>query len=153
MRDLSWDIDIETFLWYLALCLCDTNLPVHSSQKFTLTYQIINIFQNSFLLNNDYYQQQGEQQEDRGGSGQCGVRDQRGCWGRIRKGKDMVDRRRLAIKLVLRIQIRIRNIFARRLKIELWRFCRPLVADSHQFDEEQDPDPYLSFKVVSGSAL
>ncbi len=25
-------------------------------------------------------------------------------------------------------------------KTEHWRFCRPVVADSHHFDEEQDPD-------------
>jgi hypothetical protein len=30
---------------------------------------------------------------------------------------------------------------ALRLKMELWRVCRPVVADSHDFDEEQDPDP------------
>jgi hypothetical protein len=29
---------------------------------------------------------------------------------------------------------------AHRLKTELWTVCRPVVADSHQFDEEQDLD-------------
>jgi hypothetical protein len=24
--------------------------------------------------------------------------------------------------------------------MEPWRLCRPVVADSHHFDEEQDPD-------------
>jgi hypothetical protein len=28
-----------------------------------------------------------------------------------------------------------------RIKMEPWRFCRPIVADSHRFDEVQDPDP------------
>jgi hypothetical protein len=28
-----------------------------------------------------------------------------------------------------------------RLKMEMWRVCRPMVADSHHFDEEQDADP------------
>ncbi len=28
-----------------------------------------------------------------------------------------------------------------KLKIEPWRVCRPLVADSYHFDEELDPDP------------
>jgi hypothetical protein len=27
-----------------------------------------------------------------------------------------------------------------RIRIEPWRFCRPVLADSHHFDEEQDPD-------------
>jgi hypothetical protein len=26
-------------------------------------------------------------------------------------------------------------------KINLWRVCIPVIADSHHFDEEQDPDP------------
>jgi len=29
---------------------------------------------------------------------------------------------------------------ALRLKMELWRVCRPVVADPHHLDEEQDPD-------------
>jgi hypothetical protein len=29
---------------------------------------------------------------------------------------------------------------ARRLKMEPWRVCRPVAADSYYFDEEQDPD-------------
>jgi hypothetical protein len=36
-------------------------------------------------------------------------------------------------------------------KIEPWRVYRPVVADSHPFDEEQDPytdpDPHLSEKL------
>jgi hypothetical protein len=28
-----------------------------------------------------------------------------------------------------------------RLTNEPWRACRPVVADLHHFDEEQDPDP------------
>jgi len=28
------------------------------------------------------------------------------------------------------------------LKMEPWRICRPVVVDSHHFDEEQFPDPY-----------
>ncbi len=27
------------------------------------------------------------------------------------------------------------------LKMEPWSVCRQVVADSHHFDEEQDPDP------------
>jgi hypothetical protein len=27
-----------------------------------------------------------------------------------------------------------------RLKMKPWRVCRPMVADSHHFDEEQVPD-------------
>jgi hypothetical protein len=27
------------------------------------------------------------------------------------------------------------------LKMEYWRVCRPVVADTHHFDEEKDPDP------------
>ncbi len=27
------------------------------------------------------------------------------------------------------------------LKLEPWRVYRPVVTDSHHFDEEQDPDP------------
>jgi hypothetical protein len=34
-----------------------------------------------------------------------------------------------------------------RLKIEPWRVFRPVVADSHYFDEEQDPDPATSLKI------
>jgi hypothetical protein len=26
-------------------------------------------------------------------------------------------------------------------KMEPWRFCRPVVVDSHHFDKELDPDP------------
>jgi hypothetical protein len=29
-----------------------------------------------------------------------------------------------------------------------WRVYRPVVADSHHFDEEQDPDPHLSEKLA-----
>ncbi len=39
----------------------------------------------------------------------------------------------------------------KRLKMESWRVCRPVVADSHRFDEEQDPDPHES--VGSGPHL
>ncbi len=28
------------------------------------------------------------------------------------------------------------------LKIKPWRILKPVVADSHHFDEEQDPDPH-----------
>jgi hypothetical protein len=31
---------------------------------------------------------------------------------------------------------------ARRLKIKPWRVCRPVAADSHHLDEEQDPNPH-----------
>jgi hypothetical protein len=34
------------------------------------------------------------------------------------------------------------TVEAWRLKMEPWRVCRPVVADSHHFDEEQDPDPH-----------
>jgi hypothetical protein len=36
-----------------------------------------------------------------------------------------------------------------RIKMEPWRVCRTVVADSHHFDEEQDPDPdpHLSEKL------
>jgi hypothetical protein len=34
-----------------------------------------------------------------------------------------------------------------RLKMEPWIFCRPVIADSHHFDEELDPDLHLSEKV------
>jgi hypothetical protein len=30
---------------------------------------------------------------------------------------------------------------AMRLKMETWRVCRQVIADSHHLDEEQDPDP------------
>jgi hypothetical protein len=33
-----------------------------------------------------------------------------------------------------------------RLRMEPWRVCKLVVADSHLFDEEQDPDPHLSDK-------
>jgi hypothetical protein len=33
-----------------------------------------------------------------------------------------------------------------RLKMEQRRVCRPVVADLHHFDEEQDPDPHQSEK-------
>jgi hypothetical protein len=33
-----------------------------------------------------------------------------------------------------------------RLKMEPWRVCRQVVADSHHFVEEQDPDPHQSEK-------
>jgi hypothetical protein len=33
-----------------------------------------------------------------------------------------------------------------RLKMEPWRACKPVVADSHDFDEEQDPNPHQSEK-------
>jgi hypothetical protein len=29
-----------------------------------------------------------------------------------------------------------------RLKMELWKIFRPVVADSHHFDKEKDPDPH-----------
>jgi hypothetical protein len=29
-----------------------------------------------------------------------------------------------------------------RFKMEPWRLCKPVVADSDPFDEEQDPDPH-----------
>ncbi len=37
-----------------------------------------------------------------------------------------------------------------RLKTEPWRVCRPVGADSYNFDEEQDLDPdlHLSKKLV-----
>jgi hypothetical protein len=31
---------------------------------------------------------------------------------------------------------------ALRLKIESWRVYRPVIADSHNFEEELDPDPH-----------
>ncbi len=31
--------------------------------------------------------------------------------------------------------------------MEKWRVCRPVVTDSHHFDEEQDPDPHFKWKV------
>ncbi len=34
-----------------------------------------------------------------------------------------------------------------RLKIEPWRVCKQVVADSHHFDEEQDLDPHQSEKL------
>jgi hypothetical protein len=35
---------------------------------------------------------------------------------------------------------------AERLKLEPCQICRPVVTDSHHFDEEQHPDPHLSEK-------
>ncbi len=35
------------------------------------------------------------------------------------------------------------------LNIEPWRVCMPLVADSHQFDDEQYPDSRILIKVKS----
>ncbi len=35
-----------------------------------------------------------------------------------------------------------------RLKMEPWRVCWPVVEDSQHFDEEQDPDPHWSEKLV-----
>jgi hypothetical protein len=35
-----------------------------------------------------------------------------------------------------------------RLKIEPWRVCSPVVADSHHFDEKQDPDPHYLAKYI-----
>ncbi len=35
----------------------------------------------------------------------------------------------------------------RSLKMKAWRVCRPVVADSHQLDDEQDPDPHWSEKL------
>jgi hypothetical protein len=32
-------------------------------------------------------------------------------------------------------------------------FCKPVVADSHHFSEEHDPDPHLSEKIGFGSSL
>ncbi len=37
------------------------------------------------------------------------------------------------------------NLEALRLKMEPWMICRPIVADSHQFDKEQDPDPRVPY--------
>ncbi len=34
-----------------------------------------------------------------------------------------------------------------RVKLEPWRVCRPVVADSHHFDEEQDPNTHLKEKM------
>jgi hypothetical protein len=34
------------------------------------------------------------------------------------------------------------TVEAWRLKIEPWGLLRPVVLDSHHFDEEQDPDPH-----------
>jgi hypothetical protein len=34
-------------------------------------------------------------------------------------------------------------------QMEAWRICRPVVADSHHFYEEQDPDPHQSEKLVA----
>ncbi len=34
-----------------------------------------------------------------------------------------------------------------RLRMEPWRICRPAVADSHHFDEEQDPDPQNLIRI------
>jgi hypothetical protein len=34
-----------------------------------------------------------------------------------------------------------------RLKMEPWRFYRPVVADSHYFEEELDLDPHWSEKL------
>jgi hypothetical protein len=33
------------------------------------------------------------------------------------------------------------------LKMEPWKFCRPVVSDLNHFDEEQDPDPHWSEKL------
>jgi hypothetical protein len=49
------------------------------------------------------------------------------------------------------------QVEAWRLPIEPWRVCRPLVADLHYVDEEQDqskqsdPDPHKKCKEGSGS--
>jgi hypothetical protein len=40
-----------------------------------------------------------------------------------------------------------------RIKMLPWRVCRPVVADSHNFDEQQDPDPHKSETYESGSAF
>jgi hypothetical protein len=34
------------------------------------------------------------------------------------------------------------TIYKWRLKMELWKICRLVVADSHLFDEKHDPDPH-----------
>jgi hypothetical protein len=34
------------------------------------------------------------------------------------------------------------TIEAWKLKMEPWRVCRPVIANSHHFDEEQDTDPH-----------
>jgi hypothetical protein len=34
------------------------------------------------------------------------------------------------------------TVEAWRLKMEPWRFYRPVIADSHNFKEELDPDPH-----------
>ncbi len=39
------------------------------------------------------------------------------------------------------------------VKMMPWRVCRPVVVDSHNFDEQQDPDPHLSETYESGSAF
>jgi hypothetical protein len=36
--------------------------------------------------------------------------------------------------------------------MEPWRVCRAVVADSHNFDEEQDQDPHHKLKVGSRSS-
>ncbi len=33
-----------------------------------------------------------------------------------------------------------------RFTMEVWRVCRPVIADLHHFDEEPDPDPHQSEK-------
>ncbi len=40
-----------------------------------------------------------------------------------------------------------------RLKMEPWRVYRPVVADSHHFEEKLDPDPHFSENLdpASGS--
>ncbi len=37
------------------------------------------------------------------------------------------------------------TVEARALQMEPRMICRPLLADSHQFDEEQDPDPRVPY--------
>ncbi len=55
---------------------------------------------------------------------------------------------RIIFGIWIRIRIKVKIEKLQRLKIEpwmlamkVWRVFRPVVADSHHFDEEQDPDP------------
>jgi len=57
---------------------------------------------------------------------------------------------RIRVKSWIRIRIKIKilgvtsfngAVEGRSLKMKAWRVCRPVVADSHQLDDEQDPDP------------
>ncbi len=48
------------------------------------------------------------------------------------------------IRILIRMEswIRIHNR-GMEVKMEPWRVCRSVVADSHHLDEEQDPDPHM----------